>query len=103
LLLFSGIASAGVGFGVFLYAPMVRLLIDTYGWRGAMLLLAAVFSHGWVFASLMRPPEKKTTCQQLPPTQEESESAPYKHLGFGSAMGSMVLISSTSTLNNMAN
>ena len=55
LLVPTGIANSGIGVGLFVYAPLCRWLLETYGWRGTLLMLAAVWMHGMVAASLLKP------------------------------------------------
>ena len=51
-----GISFSGGGTGTFAFLPLFRLIIDTYGWRYSLLILAAcVALNGCVFGSLLRP------------------------------------------------
>ncbi|PAA72586.1 hypothetical protein BOX15_Mlig016358g1 [Macrostomum lignano] len=50
-----GIAVCGSGFGTFIFSPIISLLIETYTWRGAMLILSAILLHCAVFGSMFRP------------------------------------------------
>ncbi len=50
-----GIATMGKSLGSVAFGPILRVLIDAYGWRGGTLLLAGIVLQGAVFASLMRP------------------------------------------------
>ncbi|XP_005108405.2 uncharacterized protein LOC101855976 [Aplysia californica] len=50
-----GIATAGVGIGSFLQAPLINWLEDRYSWRGAMLILSAIHLHLNIPALLMKP------------------------------------------------
>ncbi|XP_072044941.1 monocarboxylate transporter 2-like [Amphiura filiformis] len=50
------IVKTGLPLAVLSFAPMTQLFIDTYGWRGAMLLLGALKFHYVVAAALLRPP-----------------------------------------------
>jgi MFS family permease len=47
-----GIASAGIGVGIFAFVPLVQLLIDWCGWRWALGVLAAV-TVGWGLPSAL--------------------------------------------------
>ncbi|XP_022256260.1 monocarboxylate transporter 12-like, partial [Limulus polyphemus] len=51
----TGIAVCGSGIGTFLVAPYTQFLIDYFGWRGAMLVLAGTILHCAVFGCLFRP------------------------------------------------
>ncbi|XP_060573753.1 monocarboxylate transporter 12-B-like [Ruditapes philippinarum] len=50
-----GISFSGGGIGTLVFLPIARLIIDTFRWRGAMLILAGVALNGCVFGSLLRP------------------------------------------------
>ena len=51
----NGVAMSGISAGVFIWPVVCRLLIDTYGWRGAMVILAALQLQIAVYAALIRP------------------------------------------------
>ncbi len=48
-----GIASAGIGLGTVLGAPVARRLIDAYGWRDTYRILAVVAAAGMALACLL--------------------------------------------------
>ncbi|XP_005107868.2 monocarboxylate transporter 3 [Aplysia californica] len=50
-----GVATSGSGLGLLVLAILIDLLISEYGWRGCYLIIAAVYLHLCVCASLMRP------------------------------------------------
>ena len=50
-----GLAISGLGAGSFVYPPILTYLEDTYGWRGAILLMAGITAHMMVFSSLFTP------------------------------------------------
>ncbi|NWS17661.1 MOT11 protein, partial [Pachyramphus minor] len=50
-LVVSGATVSGLALG-----PLMPLALDAYGWRGALLLLAAVSLNLLVAAALLRPP-----------------------------------------------
>ncbi|KAM3606555.1 uncharacterized protein V6R79_018617 [Siganus canaliculatus] len=54
-----GIALSGSGIGTFVLAPAVQLLIESYSWRGALLVLGGFVSNLCVCGALMRPLEPK--------------------------------------------
>ncbi|XP_022083222.1 monocarboxylate transporter 13-like isoform X2 [Acanthaster planci] len=41
----NGIGHAGHSVALIVFAPLTQLFLDTYGWRGAMLLLGAICTH----------------------------------------------------------
>ncbi|XP_077977739.1 monocarboxylate transporter 12-like [Glandiceps talaboti] len=51
----TGIAYAGIGVGVMVFSPLCQYLIDVYGWRGALLIIAGIYANTFVAASLLRP------------------------------------------------
>lgn len=53
----TGIAVCGSGIGTFLMAPLCTLLIDSYGWRGALIIQAGLILNCAVFGTLFRPLE----------------------------------------------
>lgn len=52
-----GLGSCGVGFGTFVYSPLTTYLLDEYGWRGALLLLAGTVLNVCICGAVMRDPE----------------------------------------------
>ncbi|CAH0397727.1 unnamed protein product [Chilo suppressalis] len=52
-----GLGSCGVGFGTFIYSPLTTYLLDEYGWRGTLLLLAGTVLNVCVCGAVMRDPE----------------------------------------------
>lgn len=53
----TGIALSGSGLGTVIGPPICKLLIDTYSWRGCLLILAAVLLNICVCGALYRPLE----------------------------------------------
>uniref|UniRef100_A0A1L8DEN9 Putative monocarboxylate transporter n=1 Tax=Nyssomyia neivai TaxID=330878 RepID=A0A1L8DEN9_9DIPT len=53
----TGIGASGTGLGTFIYAPFTQWLIDTFGWRGATLILAGTLFNICVCGCLMRDPD----------------------------------------------
>ncbi|OQV22878.1 putative Monocarboxylate transporter 2 [Hypsibius exemplaris] len=51
----TGLAVSGAGFGIFLFAPLVRLMLSHYGREGALLIEGGLAFQGCVFALLLRP------------------------------------------------
>jgi len=62
----TGIAVCGSGFGTFLLAPLVSILIQEYGWRTALLITAAIIFNCTLFSALFLP---------LPEEPDEDEEA----------------------------
>ena len=54
----TGIAVCGSGVGTFVFAPLTALLIDMYGWKGAMLICAGLLLNCVVMGALFRPLEE---------------------------------------------
>ncbi|XP_047994880.1 uncharacterized protein LOC125233069 [Leguminivora glycinivorella] len=52
-----GLGSCGVGFGTFIYSPLTTFLLDYYGWRGTLLILAGTVLNVCVCGAIMRDPE----------------------------------------------
>jgi MFS family permease len=51
----TGIAVCGSGLGTFVFAPLTGYLIDEYGWRGAMLIIAGLVLNCAILGALFRP------------------------------------------------
>lgn len=51
------LGACGTGIGTFVYAPLTQYLINEYGWRGTVLMLAGTFLNMCVCGTLMRDPE----------------------------------------------
>ncbi|XP_022088657.1 monocarboxylate transporter 13-like [Acanthaster planci] len=49
-----GISTMGIPLGVMAYGPMTQVLLDTYGWRGAMLILGGISFHAVACGVLVR-------------------------------------------------
>lgn len=59
----TGIAVCGSGFGTFIFAPLTELLVTSYSWRGAMLIIAGIVLNCIIFGAMFRPvpmPKRKT-------------------------------------------
>ncbi|KAG1679215.1 Monocarboxylate transporter 12 [Nymphon striatum] len=72
----TGVSVSGTGIGTFVFAPVVRLLIEKYTWRGAVLILGAVFLNITVCGMLMRELEctKKKNSKVSASTLSQSSS-----------------------------
>ncbi|CAH1115988.1 unnamed protein product [Phaedon cochleariae] len=51
-----GLAASGAGFGTIVFAPLTTRLLEGYGWRGTMLVLAGGFLNMCVCGAVMRDP-----------------------------------------------
>ncbi|XP_005104289.2 uncharacterized protein LOC101856201 [Aplysia californica] len=51
----TGIATSGSGVGTFAYAYITDILLESYGWRGTVLILAGLLLHCAVCGMLFRP------------------------------------------------
>ncbi|XP_038068680.1 monocarboxylate transporter 13-like [Patiria miniata] len=51
----NGLAFSGIGAGIFVFSPLVRFLIDNYGWRGSFLVQAGILLNLEVTGALLRP------------------------------------------------
>lgn len=60
----TGLAMCGTGIGTFLFAPLTIQLLETFAWRGTLLILAGFFLNLVIFGALMR---------DLEPESEELE------------------------------
>ncbi|CAH1100642.1 unnamed protein product [Psylliodes chrysocephalus] len=52
-----GLAASGTGVGTMVFAPLTKLFIDEFGWRGTMLMLAGCFLNMCVCGVIMRDPK----------------------------------------------
>ncbi|WAR07480.1 MOT12-like protein [Mya arenaria] len=55
-----GIASCGSGIGAFAMAPLSDFLIQSYGWQGAILIIAGITLNGIPIGAVLRPLEPKS-------------------------------------------
>ncbi|XP_002005006.3 monocarboxylate transporter 14 isoform X2 [Drosophila mojavensis] len=53
----TGIGASGTGIGTFIYARLTQYLVDSYGWRGATLILGGTMLNACVCGALMRDPD----------------------------------------------
>ena len=51
----SGLSLLGISFGNILTGPLVQWLIDTYGWRGTLIILSGISLQNLAFAATYRP------------------------------------------------
>ena len=59
----AGITLCGSGVGGFVFPPIIKALLDKYGWRGTFLMIGGIYAHGAVLGSLFAPikNEQKTS------------------------------------------
>ena len=74
----TGLSLCGLGIGTIIFPPLIEILVDEYGWRGAALIVAALVLNGCVFGALLRPLELNKQ-QQRKPLTDWSERALVKH------------------------
>lgn len=70
-----GVATAGQGMAAILMPPVVGLLIETFTWRGSLVILAGIDFHLFIFALLMIPPPHTKTAEQLQKLSQEEQNA----------------------------
>ncbi|KAI4466211.1 monocarboxylate transporter [Holotrichia oblita] len=57
----TGIAVCGSGFGTFIFAPIITVLLREYGWRGSMMIISGIVLECMIFGALFRPLEYEST------------------------------------------
>ena len=87
----TGIAVCGSGFGTFAFAPLATLLLETYSWKGANLILAGLILNCAVFGAMMRPLEYPKTSSVKPLLQRMAEEKRFQ-LERGSIGGSFFMV-----------
>ena len=50
----TGISACGSGVGTFIFAPLSLALIECFGWKGAMLVIAGIVLNGMVMGATFR-------------------------------------------------
>ncbi|XP_022087237.1 monocarboxylate transporter 12-like isoform X2 [Acanthaster planci] len=51
----NGVASSGIGIGLVAFPPLLQLLLDSYGWRGTLVIMAGITCNICVGGALFRP------------------------------------------------
>jgi hypothetical protein len=51
----TGLAVAGSGIGTFLFAPLIEKLIETFAWRGTLLIIGGIMYNLMICGALLRP------------------------------------------------
>ena len=73
--LFPGIAVCGSGLGTFLFAPITSVLIENYGWRGAMAIIGALILNCVPLGLIFKPvPEIPQTPATEPMLSKQAKS-----------------------------
>ena len=55
----AGISISGLGVGAFVFPPIIKALLDKYGWRGTFLMIGGIYAHGVILGSLFAPIKPK--------------------------------------------
>ncbi|XP_070555172.1 monocarboxylate transporter 13-like [Ptychodera flava] len=55
----------GSGIGIFVFPPLMQYLIDSYGWRGAVIIFSGINAHMGISAALYRTPTKVETSHDI--------------------------------------
>ncbi|XP_022104889.1 monocarboxylate transporter 13-like isoform X2 [Acanthaster planci] len=75
----TGIGTSGAAFGLIAAGPIMQLLLDTYGWRGALFLVGGFNLHLSVCGSLLKSRATETqtngSYQSLGPVEDEEPPA----------------------------
>ena len=79
----NSIANSGGSFGGLVFAPLITIMFQYYGYSGTMLLCGAFFLHGFVSGALFRPQTFYTDRRKIPISEyeahDESEISPLKN------------------------
>lgn len=67
----TGLAVCGAGVGTFVYAPFGEYLLNTFGWKGALLIESAIILNGAVFGALLRPLEPAKNLKSSENSEED--------------------------------
>ena len=74
-----GVVGCGINLGVIVMAPVTQLFLETYGLKGALILLGAINAHIVVCGALLRPPKEQGEHLPTPKyeqlSKEEANSA----------------------------
>lgn len=92
----TGLAVCGSGIGTFIFAPLIQLLLDEYGWRGTTLILAGLFLNLVVCGALMRD-LPWTSEKQKSLAKERKRNRHMKRMNKGSSADSFSVSNSTNT------
>lgn len=84
----TGVAVCGSGVGTFIFAPLSRILIDEYGWKGALLISAGLILNCMVMGALMRPLEAPSPQELAKPLLQRMAEEKKFQMERGSICGS---------------
>ncbi|XP_023245300.1 uncharacterized protein LOC106637588 isoform X2 [Copidosoma floridanum] len=87
----TGIAVCGSGAGTFIFAPLAGLLLETYQWKGAILILAGLIFNCAIFGAMMRPLEYPKASSVKPLLQRMAEEKRFQ-MERGSIGGSYFMV-----------
>ncbi|KAL0858479.1 hypothetical protein ABMA27_012348 [Loxostege sticticalis] len=76
----NGICMSGSAFGSIILPPVLRYLLETYGYKGAVLLLGGIMLNVWAAALLFQPVEEHMVRKYKDP--EEDEEGPQDDILF---------------------
>ncbi|XP_072947055.1 uncharacterized protein hrm isoform X2 [Epargyreus clarus] len=76
----NGICMSGSAFGSIILPPVIRLLLETYGYNGAVLILGGVMLNVWAAALLFQPVEEHMVKQYK--DREDDEDGPQDDILF---------------------
>ncbi|XP_033644931.1 monocarboxylate transporter 12-like [Asterias rubens] len=75
-----GISTSGLDIGMLVFAPLMQLLLDTYGWRGAMLVTGAFVGNVFAAGALFRPVRSSSQTGDKKSTEEHVEQGEDKEM-----------------------
>ncbi|XP_063545033.1 monocarboxylate transporter 13 isoform X3 [Cydia strobilella] len=67
----NGICMSGSAFGSIILPPVLRYLLETYGYKGAVLILGGIMLNVWAAALLFQPVEEHMVRKYKEPEEEE--------------------------------
>ncbi len=69
----TGLAVCGSGIGTFIFAPLTKILVEEYGWKGASLIFAGVLLNCAVCGAMFRPIDISTNLDESESADEDDE------------------------------
>ncbi|XP_072045923.1 monocarboxylate transporter 2-like isoform X2 [Amphiura filiformis] len=91
----NGVAYAGGSVGQICYPLMTGVLIDSYGWRGAVLVLSAVMCHLIVSGVMLRPKRAEKSANESKESTYAHNNPAFDHIEHVEAEHELSIISST--------
>ena len=86
----TGLAVCGSGVGTFVFAPLTKMLVEQYSWKGAVLILAGLLLNCILCGALFRPLEMKQTTFDAPVPEPCDPSEQKEKVGNGAVNGGVV-------------